>query len=441
MGIAAVALPPERGPRRARDARRSPRGRRRSRRRATATRRSSARGEPFVFTTHTPVPAGNETYGRDEVLTVLGRLFYRAQLRPARGPRARADAPDAGRREHRADAARDPRLSVDQRGQPAPRRDRPRDVARDVPARQHRRGADHATSPTPCTSPTWMAPPMRALLTECFGQGWERHASDPVMWKQVDDIPDDELWRCAARSATTSSSWCGARSSSTASRAARTSTSSRPAATRSTRPTSPSASRDGSPPTSGSTCSSTTPSVPSSLLDHDRPLQFVFAGKAHPLDDAAKAFAQRMFDLKRVPEVGNKVVFLEDYDLSVGHDRDRRLRRVAEPAPTAARGERHERDEGGAQRLPEPERPRRVVDGGLRRHQRLGHRRRRRPRRERQGRARRTGALRPRGQRGQAAVLRARRARRARPGGSSGSVRRCGRSVRGSAPRGCSTTT
>ena len=53
-----------------------------------------------------------------------------------------------------------------------------------------------------------------------------------------------------------------------------------------------------------------------SLLDHDRPLQFVFAGKAHPLDDAAKAFAQRMFDLKRVPEVGNKVVFLEDYDLS-----------------------------------------------------------------------------------------------------------------------------
>ncbi len=58
-----------------------------------------------------------------------------------------------------------------------------------------------------------------------------------------------------------------------------------------------------------------------SLLDHDRPLQFVFAGKAHPLDDAAKAFAQRMFDLKRVPEVGNKVVFLEDYDLSHRHDR------------------------------------------------------------------------------------------------------------------------
>ena len=52
------------------------------------------------------------------------------------------------------------------------------------------------------------------------------------------------------------------------------------------------------------------------MLDHDRPLQLVFAGKAHPLDDAAKAFAQRMFDLKRVPEARNKVVFVEDYDLA-----------------------------------------------------------------------------------------------------------------------------
>jgi len=53
------------------------------------------------------------------------------------------------------------------------------------------------------------------------------------------------------------------------------------------------------------------------LLDHDRPAQFVFAGKAHPLDDAAKAIAQRMFALRRSPGVGNRVVFIEDYDLSV----------------------------------------------------------------------------------------------------------------------------
>ena len=36
----------------------------------------------FVFTTHTPVPAGNETYGREEVLSVLGRLFEELHFDP-----------------------------------------------------------------------------------------------------------------------------------------------------------------------------------------------------------------------------------------------------------------------------------------------------------------------------------------------------------------------
>ena len=36
----------------------------------------------FVFTTHTPVPAGNETYGREEVLSVLGRLFWELNFDP-----------------------------------------------------------------------------------------------------------------------------------------------------------------------------------------------------------------------------------------------------------------------------------------------------------------------------------------------------------------------
>ncbi len=34
----------------------------------------AAARERLGFTTHTPVPAGNETYGRDEVLHVLGEL-------------------------------------------------------------------------------------------------------------------------------------------------------------------------------------------------------------------------------------------------------------------------------------------------------------------------------------------------------------------------------
>ncbi len=46
-------------------------------------------------------------------------------------------------------------------------------------------------------------------------------------------------------------------------------------------------------------------------------MQFVFAGKAHPLDDAAKEIARAMFALKHAPQIRNRVVFIEDYDLTV----------------------------------------------------------------------------------------------------------------------------
>ena len=51
-----------------------------------------------------------------------------------------------------------------------------------------------------------------------------------------------------------------------------------------------------------------------------------------------------------------------------------RLRRLAEHPPPPARGVRHVRHEGGAQRRPQLQHPRRLVGRVLRRHQRLGHR-------------------------------------------------------------------
>src|SRR6185503_18576826 len=44
---------------------------------------------------------------------------------------------------------------------------------------------------------TWMAAPMRALLDRHLGPEWPdwiARASDPVVWKGIDRIPDEELW-------------------------------------------------------------------------------------------------------------------------------------------------------------------------------------------------------------------------------------------------------
>ena len=97
------------------------------------------------------------------------------------------------------------------------------------------------------------------------------------------------------------------------------------------------------------------------LLGGQHPLQFVFAGKAHPLDDGAKAIVRDLFHLKSAPEVADRVAFLEDYDLSFAAASGGRVRRVGQRASTAGGGERHERDEGGGQRGAEPLRPRRLV--------------------------------------------------------------------------------
>ncbi|HEY8081109.1 MAG TPA: alpha-glucan family phosphorylase [Acidimicrobiales bacterium] len=274
--------------------------------------------ESFVFTTHTPVPAGNETYSREEMLTVLGRLISELGFDPY-------EVLALGRT-HPA--------SVDENTGLTPLAIR---GSRSTNAVSQRHGAIarsmwHEMFPLGSTDevpisyvtnavhlPTWMAPQMRALLTEHFGEGWERHASDPVVWKQIDDISDEELWkvRCAQRDELVQL----VRRKVVVDRLARGEDIDFIQA-----------GRDAFDPTfltlgfarRLATYKRLNLLVHDaeraiSLLDHDRPLQFVFAGKAHPMDDAAKAFAQRMFDLKRVPEVGNKVVFLEDYDLSAAN--------------------------------------------------------------------------------------------------------------------------
>ena len=49
----------------------------------------------------------------------------------------------------------------------------------------------------------------------------------------------------------------------------------------------------------------------------DRPVQFVFAGKAHPADDAGKELIQQIVHVRRRPDVRHRFVFLDDYDMAV----------------------------------------------------------------------------------------------------------------------------
>jgi starch phosphorylase len=53
------------------------------------------------------------------------------------------------------------------------------------------------------------------------------------------------------------------------------------------------------------------------LTDPQRPVQLLFAGKAHPRDDGGKELIRQIVQFSRRDEVRSRIVFLEDYDLSV----------------------------------------------------------------------------------------------------------------------------
>ncbi|MBV9617061.1 MAG: alpha-glucan family phosphorylase [Ktedonobacteraceae bacterium] len=53
------------------------------------------------------------------------------------------------------------------------------------------------------------------------------------------------------------------------------------------------------------------------LSNPDRPVQIIFAGKAHPADEPGKALIQQIYHASRSDDLRGKIIFLEDYDIDM----------------------------------------------------------------------------------------------------------------------------
>jgi glycogen phosphorylase len=51
--------------------------------------------------------------------------------------------------------------------------------------------------------------------------------------------------------------------------------------------------------------------------DPERPMQIIFAGKAHPADEPGKQLIQKIANLRRDPRFAGRIAFVEDYDINV----------------------------------------------------------------------------------------------------------------------------
>jgi starch phosphorylase len=281
---------------------------------ATGSALAEARGRT-VFTTHTPVPAGNDSYSADEVGRAMGRLAGQlhissdALLELGRTHPEQAEEPfgvtQAALRLSRAANGVSRRHGEVARGMWAPLWP---DRAQDQVPIGHVTNGVHV--------PTWIGGPSREMLDRHLGPDWISRAADPDTWAAVDQIPDQDLW--AARQAQRCELIEFVRRRSTQDRLLRGDT----------REYVDAAQRafDDDALTIGFARRVATykrlglltrdPEWTLSLLSGERPVQVILAGKAHPRDEEAKHSLQHLFGLKAAPVVGQRVVYLDDYDLA-----------------------------------------------------------------------------------------------------------------------------
>ncbi len=274
--------------------------------------------ERAVFTTHTPVPAGNDVFetsmirdclqgylddfnGQSDTIFGLGRRPPGDEFEPF------GMTPLAIRMAHSSNAVSERHREVCARmWSPL----WPERSVEESPFRGITNGVH---------IPTWIAPLMRRLYAEHLGADWLERVDDPDLWAQIDRVPDAELWRihsllrarlvAGARDGA-EQQWRRAGESDQLVRAAR---------------------------------SILDPNVLTigfarriagykrwdllladmdralSLLNHpERPIQFVFAGKAHPRDNEGKRVLQQILAWRERPEILKRAIFLEGYDHFLG---------------------------------------------------------------------------------------------------------------------------
>ena len=269
----------------------------------------------LVFTTHTPIAAGNETYDDADFLNVLGRIAELTGDRERIVAMARAEPSDSGSPLGLSTMALRASRSVNGVSR------RHGEVARalwqgcwlgravdDVPITHVTNGVHVAT---------WLHDPLRELLDEHLGVGWLERADDPATWAPIGDMPDELLWvaRCQARRRLIHD----VRVLATRDRLRRGEAIGYAEAA-----------RHGLDPevlTIGFArrvasykrihLLALDPDRALRLLTGDRPVQVLLAGKAHPQDDGAKRAVQELFQLKGAAGVAGRVAFLEDYDLDI----------------------------------------------------------------------------------------------------------------------------
>ncbi len=165
---------------------------------------------------------------------------------------------------------------------------------------------------------TWLAPQMRLVYDRHFGADWIERTSETT-WDAIDNIDDGELWEAHQALKTYLIQAVRRRAIAQAERRGES-----PAVlTQLRRALSPDAltigfARRFATYKRANLMLQDLERLGELVNDPQRPVQLVFAGKAHPHDSPGKAVLQHVAAMTRDPRFIGKIVYVEDYDIGLG---------------------------------------------------------------------------------------------------------------------------
>ena len=162
----------------------------------------------------------------------------------------------------------------------------------------------------------WVAPEMGVLLDRYLGPRWREDSADSTVWARVDRIPEEELWRTHERQREQLVSYVRAQLDQQLDRRNASQTERRVmgGALNPEYLTIGFARRFATYKRANLLLNDPA-RLKAILTDPQRPVQVIFAGKAHPRDDAGKDIIRQLIHFARQEGLQDRLVFLEDYDL------------------------------------------------------------------------------------------------------------------------------
>jgi len=167
--------------------------------------------------------------------------------------------------------------------------------------------------------PSWLAPQMCRLYDRHLGVGWQSNSGEAKTWEEIENVDDGELWETHLSLKSQLLDFARRRAREQAERRSEA----QETLHKLGRVLSPDAltigfARRFATYKRANLVLADMQRLATMVNDPKRPVQFLFAGKAHPHDEPGKRVLQQIAQMMRDPKFADKFLFIEDYDINVG---------------------------------------------------------------------------------------------------------------------------